>query len=371
MKVGINATCLNDRPSGAQQRFVGIYSQVFSQMSDNKFFVYEPVDCRIRDLFDNFDNVTYIKTKLHSEHRYRRFIKGILYWKKVCNVENFDVFETFSLPVVFCNNSTQLILTIHDIRSIVFEKNFLLKGIYKFVYIVSIKYANRVVTVSKTMKNELQSIFHDAQISVVYNGISTDKTFFNHKKISLFSDVSLPEKYILAVGHFEDRKNYKTLLDALAILHSNGLKKHLVIIGNNSGQMETIVQKSELLGIKDFVHIRNYVSDEKLQLIYLNADLFVFPSIYEGFGIPILEAMKFHIPFVVSDIPVFREIIGSKGVYFNCMDAHSIANTIHDTLGSKKIMDSLVSIGANRVEDFSFKNASTDLMNIYNKITLS
>ena len=79
MKIGINATCFNNRPSGAKQRFIGIYSKLFPRMKNDSFIVYEPVDCSISEWFDHYDNVTYVQTPLSSERRYQKYFHSIIF----------------------------------------------------------------------------------------------------------------------------------------------------------------------------------------------------------------------------------------------------------------------------------------------------
>jgi glycosyltransferase involved in cell wall biosynthesis len=369
MKIGLNATCLNNRPSGARQRFIGIYTKLFLLMKDSQFTIYEPIDCNIRDWFESYSNVSFVKTHIYSSYRYARFFQGFFYWRRICKEENFDIFEIYSLPVSWCKSKC-LLLTIHDIRGIDFKKNWFAKKINLLIYRLSIYKSNRVITVSHYMENEIKNHFYDAKISVINNGVSMNNSFNKNNYDIENIKLKLPEKFILSVGHLEVRKNYETLIEALSIINLNNIKIHLVIVGNNSGQLESIVKKAKLLGIYRQVHIYNNVSNYDLKLIYMRANLFVFPSVYEGFGIPILEAMKYEVPFVVSDIPVFKEIIGDRGIYFNPLDAKSIADEIMKVVTSKKIANQLIEVGRVRVQKFYFDKISLDLMKIYTEVNL-
>jgi len=369
MKIGLNATCFNNRPSGAKQRFIGIYSNLFTRLKDDKFVIYEPVDCNISAWFGEFNNVTYIKTPLNSQHRYKKYLHGLLYWPRIFRLEKFDIFETFSLPLI--RSKTKLaLLTIHDIRGIHQQDLWLKRFFHNMILKNSLKHADHVITVSNYMKNETLNHFPNTKVTVIYNGINTCE-FVEETELrvdSVINKFKLSSEFILAVGHLEPRKNYHLLIKALKNLHSKGEFLHLLIIGNNSGELDSITQMVESLGLSEYVKILNGITDQELKVIYKLAKLFVFPSSYEGFGIPILEAMGSDCPLVVSDIPVFREIIGNKGVYFDYSDFESIANTIKDILASNNRRMDLIEYGTKRVKDFEFIEISKNLQKLYKEV---
>ena len=99
-----------------------LISKLFARLKDDRFVIYEPVDCNISAWFGEFNNVTYIKTPLNSQHRYKKYLHGLLYWPRIFRLEKFDIFETFSLPLI--RGKTELaLLTIHDIRGAVMQKS--------------------------------------------------------------------------------------------------------------------------------------------------------------------------------------------------------------------------------------------------------
>ena len=99
MKIGLNATCFNERPSGAKQRFIGMYNELFKLMPDAKFVIFQPADCSFENWFDEFKNVSFYTTPIPSEGRLNKFIKGFFFWKRILMNEKFDLFEGFNLPM--------------------------------------------------------------------------------------------------------------------------------------------------------------------------------------------------------------------------------------------------------------------------------
>lgn len=370
MKIGLNATCFNDRPSGAKQRFVGIYTELFRHLSADEFVVYEPSDCRMHDWFDGAQNAVFKQTPLSSNSRLKKHLRGLRFWPAMLKAENFDLFESFHLPLVKAP-SGRTILTIHDIRGIMMSGGWRERLVYKVILEKALKAADHVVTVSGAVKKEVLEHYPNTSISVIYNGIEIEP-FQNIpalESLKVKQNCGLAENFLLAVGHFEKRKNYIGLIDALGNLHERGYRTHLVIIGNDSGESVVVQQRVNDLKLSSYVKILSGLTDAEVRCIYSLCELFVFPSAYEGFGIPILEAMAAKRPVVLSDIPVFQEITQGQGAYFSHDNADSIASTIEKVLLSAEDRDRLVQYGDRRVQDFSFRNIALDLAQVYRSLS--
>ena len=100
MRIGLNATCFNERPSGAKQRFLGLYTPVIKAMVDTEFVIYEAADVDISSWFEGFENVSIRRTPIKNKGRWERLINGLTYWPQALSKEHLDVFEGFHLPVV-------------------------------------------------------------------------------------------------------------------------------------------------------------------------------------------------------------------------------------------------------------------------------
>jgi len=366
LKIGLNATCLNDRPSGAKQRFVGIYSNLIKNLADAEFVVYEPADCRVGAWFDGAPNVTVRRTPLPSEGRARKLFTGLRYWDTALSREGYDIFEGLNLPLVKTPTGRTL-LTVHDIRGMYSESGVLERSIYKLALGRSIARADHVITVSETMKQEILGFFPRASISVIYNGIDATKfvTVIEADLQAVRRKYALPENFVLAVGHLEQRKNYLCLIDALAILRDQGQSCSLLIVGNDSGERQVIEERIESAKLTCTVKFLNNLSDHEVRCVYKLCSLFIFPSSYEGFGIPILEAMAAERPMVLSDLPVFREITQNKGVYFPHDDVEAMAVAIETVLSSGSERARLIDYGKERVQAFNFQNLAGQLGNLY------
>lgn len=368
MKIGLNATCFNNRPSGAKQRFIGLYSRLFYLMQDSQFVIFQPSDCNLENWFDA-PNIRFIKTPIPSEGRLLKFIKGMNFWNKALEKERFDLFECFNIPTVK-NKYGLTFQTIHDVRSLHFESSRasrVQKILAKYAHNDTFNKADKIITVSETMQNEILQHYPAANISYLYNGLDLE-SFLSNKVITLpvlDSLPSMPENFLLSVGHFEDRKNYDSLIDAIYSLKAADRNYSLVIVGNDNGEKKRIAQKINSMKLQENIFLYSNLSDEHVKELYSLCSAFIFPSTYEGFGIPVLEAMAFGKPFILSNIEVFKEITQNQGVYFEPLKIQSIAEAILQVLESHSVSDQLKIYGRQRVQEFDFNVLAPILKKLY------
>jgi glycosyltransferase involved in cell wall biosynthesis len=369
MRVGLNATCLNDRPSGAKQRFAGIYGALFSRLSDVDFVIFEPQDCRVAAWFDGFPNVSARVTSVPSEGRLGKFTAGVSYWPNAFSRERLDIFEGFHLPLTRSSNGKTM-LTIHDVRGLHSDNGIIDRAVFGTVLRRSLQMADHVITVSEAMRTEILNFFPNTPVSVVYNGLDPDGfAYITSADCEAFrAKYALPSGFALAIGHFEKRKNYLRLIDAIAVLKARSVDCPLLIIGNNSGERKAVEERIAAARLTGQVTLCTGLTDHEVRCAYKLCSLFVFPSAYEGFGIPILEAMAAQRPMVLSDLPVFREITEDHSIYFQHDDVEAIANAVELGLTGNTQRSSMVEYGNRRVEYFGFEKLANQLAAVYERM---
>lgn len=366
MKIGLNATCFNDRPSGARQRFLGLYLPAMRAMPDCHFVVYAANGINAASWFDALDNVTIRPTPIPSEGRWSRIAKGLAYWPITLRKDRLDLLEGFHLPPV-SNPRGRMAMTIHDLRGLHPHTQYSRRSVYRAVLKRSIRRSDKIVTVSDAMKREIASVCPDAQITRIYNGI--DAALFEGENDDAANQfmrhMKLPSDFLLAVGHYEIRKNYERLLDAIILLSERGMSIPLVIAGNDSGQFARLKERVSRVGLDKQVMLLRNLSDCQIAWLYRKCRLFIFPSCYEGFGIPLLEAMAAEKPFLLSDIAVFRELSEEQGIYFPYDDSTAMAHAIATLAGSSDDQKRLIDYGRRRVKAFCFDALSKELVSFY------
>ncbi|MEE4272577.1 MAG: glycosyltransferase family 1 protein [Thermoanaerobaculales bacterium] len=219
--------------------------------------------------------------------------------------------------------------------------------------------ASRIITISHTTKADLVRIF----------GVEEDRITVVHLASSLRSPLgdrgpwsAAPDRYILFTGNRTLYKNFLFFLRAIAGVLIEKPDLHLVCTGPpfTADELDYFVA----LGLGDrVVHIR--ANDEHLSGLYQRAEVFVFPSMYEGFGLPLLEAFACRCPAAVSDIAVFREVAGEAASYFHPKDANSIADSIRSILADQNLSDELREKGLERNRQFSWQQTFESTRMIY------
>lgn len=273
---------------------------------------------------------------------------------------------------------TKSVITIYDavfflypeamaIEAYIANKIFLKRSILK---------ASHITVISESTKNAILNIFKDEitsdNISVIYPGIDLDRFKPVNKDIArkyVSGKFNIEREYILFVSTIEPRKNITGLLKAFKILKDKRQIPHqLVLAGAEGWKTKTIFDTLKKLSFKGCeVNFLGYRGEEDIAKLYSGADLFCLPSFYEGFGMPVLEAMASGVPVVTSDIPVFREILNGAGLSANPEDPENIADKMYKCLSQKELKNSLVQKGLNRVKDFSWEASGQKMLNVLTK----
>jgi glycosyltransferase involved in cell wall biosynthesis len=185
------------------------------------------------------------------------------------------------------------------------------------------------LTISNFIKKEIINKFNinKNKIKIFYCTIKKQKKFLIERK-----------DFILTVGHFEERKNFFNLLKSFYILKKKyNYPGNLKIVSNSFPKNNKIMNYIKEKNMQNFIQIEKNISNIQLQKYYASAQLFVFPSIYEGFGLPILEALEQNCRVLTSKIDVFREILGNNYQYFNPYSPEDMAQKIFTMLKTKNI----------------------------------
>ena len=369
MRVGLNATCFNDRPSGANQRFRRLYGALIRRNPAVEYVVYEPADQRIAGWFAGLPNVVARATPLPSVGRLARFRVGLSYWKRALRRDAPDIFETFSLPLVAAPGCPTL-LTIHDLRPVHAGQPFAGRLLAVPVLRHALARADHVIAVSQTVEAELLAFHPGLAVSTIYNGV--DSASFAAPDPAAIEEAGrryrLPDRFALAVGHLEPRKNLPMLIDAIAQLRERGQGRPLVIVGRDGGQRAEILARIAGRRVGPLVTVIEDAGDDLVRALYALCALVVVPSRYEGFGIALIEAMAAARPLVTSDIPVFRELTQGMGHYFPPGDSSAAADAIDRVWSDAGERERLIAHGRRRVADFGFDRLADELAALHRSL---
>ena len=268
-------------------------------------------------------------------------------------------------PYVPCKS----IVTIHDVAYEYYPNEFLKADLYKLKNWTrsAVDKTSKVIAVSEHTKKDILKFYSvsEDKVMVIYNGFSHKFQVTNSKKQTNSKFQILNSKFILYVGTLQPRKNITTLIESFSQLinETNGDLK-LVIVGKKGWLYDKIFQKVRTLKLEDRVILAGYIADSELSILYQNASVFVLPSLYEGFGIPILEAMNYGCPVIAANTSSLPEIGGDACFYFDPSDTIDLKNKIVKILEDKKFRDELIKKGKERIKEFSWEKCAEETFSL-------
>ena len=281
----------------------------------------------------------------------------------------------FLIPPTLSRN---IVLTIHDLAFIRFpEFNFdwFIKKysgeVKKNVYI-----SKKIIADSESTRNDIVSFFgiDPAKVEVVY--LAADNIFRKlsekEKNMDVLKKYKINKKYILSAGTIEPRKNFVALIRAFNNIKQSktGYGYKLVIVGRTGWKSEVTYQERENSPYRDDILFTGRIPDQDLVQIYNQAELFVYPSFFEGFGLPPLEAMSCGLPVIAFNTSSLKEVVGDAGILVTAGDESKLENQLLHVLENEVVKEELSTKSLIRVKKFSWEETAQKTLDIYNKITL-
>ncbi len=264
------------------------------------------------------------------------------------------------------------VMTIMDLSYLKFPKLFKAKDLYQLknwtVYAVA--RVRKIFTISEASKNDIIKEYHvpPSKIVVTYPGFTMGQI------MNITAKYHISKNYILSVGTIQPRKNYTRLIEAFArFLRENKQKftdLELVIIGKKGWLYKPILAAPNKFGIEDRVKFLDFVPDADLPGFYAHALCFALPSLYEGFGLPVLEAMAYKCPVVVSNVSSLPEIAGKAGIYVDPNSAESIANGLLTAVRQRNLMQGATRVNAGLVQmkKFTWEKAAQKTLKVLEQV---
>lgn len=263
------------------------------------------------------------------------------------------------------------IITIYDLSFILFpERLHPLRRLYlRWGTRYSARKAQRVIAISASTKRDIVKLVGvaESKVDVVLCGVDEDfQPLENHRVLDDFRRKRhLPEQMILFVGTIEPRKNLITLLRGYALLRKKVQLPPLVIGGAKGWHHQEVFSVAEELGLQEDIIFPGYIPQEELPLWYCAADFFIYPSLYEGFGLPPLEAMACGTPVIISNTSSLPEVVGEAGILVDPENAEQIAEAMQRVLADNDLRAEMRRRGLNRAREFSWQKAAQETVKVY------
>lgn len=240
----------------------------------------------------------------------------------------------------------------------------------KLLIPLSLRRADKIIAVSDFTRGQIVDYYNISpkKVFTVHNAAGDNQTDLLEERIADAKEkYKLPEKYILYLGTLQPRKNLPILIEAYAQLPAEiKTEFKLVLAGGKGHNFDVRIEKTaEKYKLSDDIIFPGYIQEEDKAAVMAGADIFCFPSLYEGFGMPILEAMNLGVPVVASSIPPHREVAGESILYFNPVRADELAQRLQTLILGKDLKEKLIKIGLERAQNFSWTKSAQKYLEIF------
>ena len=286
----------------------------------------------------------------------------------------------FTTPLVpFVSLPCKTVVTIHDLAFMhlpefpLFSQRYLL-ALTKF----ATKRVDRIIVYSQSTKKDIVKYcgINPRKINLIYLGY--DDESYNSKidlnKTQLIKQkYNLTKDYILHIGAVKKRKNILRLIEALNLLKKEYRIKHMLVIAGRKDESyyHELVLTINRLGLKTEIVFTGYIVQDDLPYLMKGADVFVFPSLFEGFGLPVLEAMATGIPVVASNLSSLPEVVGNAGILVNPYNIEEIAQAIYRVLTDKNLREDMYNKGLERAKMFSWRRTAQETLKVLEDVYYS
>jgi glycosyltransferase involved in cell wall biosynthesis len=370
MRIGFDAKRAYYNRSGLGNYSRDIIKSVLHSFPGNEYFLYTP-SIKNPILFLNTESVKVCSPSNSKNKIVNSFWRSFLL-KNRLQKDKIDLYHGLSneLPLNIHKSKVKSIVTIHDLIFMRYPQwyNLIDRKIYERKFRYRSQVADRIITVSNQTKSDLINFFgtDEEKIKVIYQGCneSFTKRSGAEEKTLVTLKYNLPEEYLLYVGTIEERKN---LLQIIKAIHQHKIDITLVVIGRLTKYLDSIKEYIKKYQLKNIIFLQN-VNMEELAAIYQNAALFIYPSIFEGFGIPILEALWSKVPVITSKGGCFEEVGGASSIYIDPLNVDEIANAIVNVLSDKTLSLLMSEKGYLHAQKFSNQVIARQVMELYNEV---
>ncbi|MDD5489196.1 MAG: glycosyltransferase family 1 protein [Candidatus Moranbacteria bacterium] len=375
MKVGIDIRLIGKNQTGSEVYFFNLAKNLATIDRENEYYFYTDRDpekdhvlkeeVRKLKLGDNI-KIVYIKSP-------NRFWWNFWALRNHLKKNPVDVFHTQYIAPFWLPKNIKLVLTVHDVSFNFFPQYIKRSDLFflKTLLPRSIRRADKIITVSESERKNILDFYKipPEKIEFTYNGVDFEKFSQNcspEEIKKIHTKYQIPDtRYALYIGTLQPRKNIPVIIEAMKTL---GIK--LVLAGNRNAhnfdkKIDEAIEKNNL---KDKVIFPGWIGEDDKSALLQSAECFVFPSLYEGFGIPVIEAMAAGTPVACSNIPVLREIGGDAALFCDPKNSHEFAENISKILDDENLRKNLIKIGQETAQKFTWRKTAEKTLEIYKNL---
>jgi glycosyltransferase involved in cell wall biosynthesis len=288
-------------------------------------------------------------------------------------IRNYDLLYSPYYPIPE-RRTFKGVLNLMDLIPLRYPELFMSNSLYDVHIRKCVQSIDHIVAISEATKLDAIHFYQldPEKITVIYPGINP--VFLNasehaEEDAKILESYQIKEPYILSVCTLEPRKNLARTLEAYTIVRQNSADRmQLVLVGGLGWKYESLLQQIESHPFREDIVLTGFVPDGNLPVFYRHAKVFVYASLYEGFGLPVLEAMACGVPVVTSNVSSLPEAGGHAAIYSDPYDSQSIAEGIEQVINNQKRRMDLIASGLKHAQNFSYKKAALQLHEIFRKV---
>jgi glycosyltransferase involved in cell wall biosynthesis len=383
LKLLVDATALRSKPSGIGFYVQNLLNQLEKLQAEEKFQLlvsYQPSvknwlrgNLSMPKQLQSYSNIRCLPIPVTLSSFLAKYPNPLLsYFEKY--LDSPDILHGPDHVVYPCSKSLK-VMTITDLTFIKYPDyvNSIVKTYTERIK-QCLKWTDLIITISESSKQDIIDYLgvKPDKIQVTYLASRYNNQIFTEEQLAQLKaetdyDFSIP--YLLFVSTIEPRKNITNLVAAFNYLKTNYKIAHkLVLIGQKGWKYEPIFAEIENSPWREDIYHLDYLSDEKVALFYREADIFVYPSIYEGFGLPVLEAMTLGTPVVTSNTSSLPEVAGNATLMIDPFDVPQIAEAIWQIINNSQLREDLIEKGKQQAQLFSWEKTARDTLKAYQSL---
>ncbi len=351
---------------------VGVYAiETFKRLPNSNnceyYFLVQDDDDDIATIFAS-RNLIKVNSKIYRNFFFRFFFEQF-FIPHICSKYKIDILHSlhYSFPL-FTHRQLKKIVTIHDLTFFIYPylHTFIKRYYFRFFTQLACRYANSIICVSNSTRNDLYKyVKHiNAQINVI--PLAANLPVIEQKTVrDVKEKFGVKGKYLLFIGTLEPRKNITTLIKAYANSYKVNKEYQLVIVGKKGWYYHEIFDLLKSLELGNKVVLTGFVSSAEKFTLLSSCSLFIYPSIYEGFGLPVLEALGYGLPVITSNVSSLPEVVGDAAILINPSSVDELTHAIELCLFDKKVSATLKETAYKQFEKFSWENTAFKTEYVY------
>ncbi len=389
MNIGIDIRAIGHQRTGDETYTLQLIKSLARVDKKNTYFLYTSASTdKDIDKIKNLLNIKNKNFKIRSVKSMNRFLWTAWALPQQAKKDKADILHVQYITPLFATHNLKIITTIHDVSFARYPQFIDKKDLWllKLFIPLSLGRADKIIAVSEFTKQEIIDVYNikKDKIEVIYNGGVAQEFLkeYSQEKVLRFKEkYDIIKPYLLYLGTLQPRKNIPFLIKAFVQLKKqykgNELidNLELVLRGSRNGhnydqEIDIVLEKINQKNKQIYKQIKfiGYISNKEAPLVFAGAEVFCFPSMYEGFGLPLLEAMAMQTPTVASDIKCFEEIADSSSLLAKENDLDDWTKKLYDIIINKDLQNKYIKLGQSRVADFSWDKNAQETIQLYNII---